>query len=76
MAPLSISALRRNLFGIIDEVIRTGVPAEIERNGHRVRIVLADRKSKLGNLSRRNCIPGDPDELIDLEVARWHEEDL
>jgi hypothetical protein len=39
MRPISLTALRSNLFKIIDEVIETG----------------------------------NPDELIDLKVAKWHE---
>ncbi|NVM25412.1 MAG: type II toxin-antitoxin system Phd/YefM family antitoxin [Desulfobacterales bacterium] len=75
MAPLSLTALRNNLFKIVDEVIRTGIPAEIERNGHRLKIVLEERKSKLDNLKPHDCIVGDPDELIKLKVAQWLETD-
>jgi len=75
MAPLSLTALRNNLFKIVDEVIRTGIPAEIERNGHRLEIVLEERKSKLDNLKPHDCIVGDPDELIKLKVAQWLETD-
>jgi len=32
-------------------------------------IVLEEKKSKFNNLKRRNCIDGDPDELIDLKVS-------
>jgi hypothetical protein len=74
MTPISLTALRSQLFKIVDRVIETGMPVEIERKGHKLKIVLDEKKSKLINLKRRNCIVGDPDELIDLKVGEWNEE--
>jgi hypothetical protein len=59
---------------VIDEAIRTGIPVEIERKGHRLKIVPEAAKSKLDNLKRHDCILGDPDDLVDIEVAAWQEE--
>ncbi len=73
MAPMSLTALRNQLFKVVDEVIKTGIPAEIERNGHKVKIVLEEKKSKLDNLKAHDCIIGDPDDLVDLKVAEWGE---
>ncbi len=73
MRPMSLTALRNNLFKIVDEVIKTGNPVELERKGHRLRIVMEAKKSKLNNLKHHDCIVGNPDELIDLKVAEWHE---
>jgi len=73
MAPISLTALRNKLFKVVDEVIQTGIPAEIDRNGRRLKIVLEEKKSKLNNLKPHDCIVGDPDELIQLKVARWDE---
>jgi hypothetical protein len=73
MRPISLTALRSNLFKIVDQVIETGNPVELERNGHRLKIVLEAKKSKLENLKPHDCIVGNPDELIDLKVAEWHE---
>ena len=33
MKKLSLTALRQNLFKVADEVLKTGQPVEIERNG-------------------------------------------
>ena len=74
MTPISITALRSQLFKIVDRIIETGIPVEIERKGHKLKIVLEEKKSKFDNLKRRNCIVGDPDELIGLEVGEWKEE--
>ena len=73
MRPISLTALRSNLFKIVDGVIETGNPVELERKGHRLKIVLEAKKSKLENLKPHDCIVGNPDELIDLKVAEWHE---
>jgi hypothetical protein len=73
MGPISLTALRNNLFKIVDEVIKTGNPVELERKGHRLKIVMEAKKSKLENLKPHDCIVGNPDELIDLKVAEWHE---
>jgi hypothetical protein len=73
MVPISLTALRNNIFKIVDEVIKTGNPVELERKGHRLKIVMEAKKSKLENLKPHDCIVGNPDELIDLKVAEWYE---
>jgi len=70
---MSLTALRNQLFKVVDGVIKTGIPAEIERNGHKLKIVLEEKKSKLDNLKPHDCIIGDPDDLVDLKVAEWGE---
>ena len=72
---ISLTALRQQLFNIVDQVIETGIPVEINRKGYTVKIVLDDQKSKLANLSPHDCIMGDPDELIDLPVHQWNRGD-
>jgi len=73
MTAMSLTALRGKLFKVVDEVIRTGIPAEIERKGQRVKIVLDVKKSKLDNLKVHDCIVGNPDDLVSLKVAPWNE---
>ncbi len=74
MEPLSLTALRSQLFKIVDGIIDTGIPIEIERKGKRLKIILEGKKSKFSNLKKRDCINGNPDELIDLKVSEWTEE--
>jgi len=71
---MSLTALRQQLFKVVDQVIATGIPVEIKRNGHIVKIVLEDKKSKLDNLVHHDCIVGDPEELIDLHLKQWNED--
>jgi hypothetical protein len=75
MRPISLTALRNNLFKIVDQVIQTGNPVLLERKGQRLKIILEEKKSKLDNLKSHNCITGDPDDLVHAEVGEWHETD-
>lgn len=74
MERLTLTALRQRLFRVVDQVIKTGIPIEIERKGHTLKIVLEGKKSKLRNLVRHKAIVGDPEELVGLEVGEWSEE--
>ncbi len=71
---MSLTALRQQLFKVVDQVIATGVPAEINRKGYIVKIVLDTKKSKLENLVSHDCIVGDPEELVNLSLHEWDEE--
>lgn len=73
MQPISLTALRNNLFKIVDQVIQTGNPVLLERKGQRLKIVLEEKKSKLENLKPHDCIIGNPDDLVQLKVGEWHE---
>jgi hypothetical protein len=64
MVLLSLVALRSNLLKIVDEIIKTSTPFEIERKGHRLRIVVEEKRSKLDDLKPHDCIVGDPNELV------------
>lgn len=72
---LTITGLRKQLFKVVDSVVETGIPVEIERNGHIVKIVLEEKKSKLSNLKKHACIVGDPESLIDIDPSIWEEVD-
>jgi hypothetical protein len=64
---LTASKLRENIYNILDSIIETGIPVEIERNGQMLRIVADRPKSKLDNLvSRPDFIAGDPHDIARL----------
>ena len=73
MRPISLTALRNNLFKIVDQVIQTGNPVLLERKGQKLKIILEEKKSKLENLKSHNCITGDPDDLVQAKVGEWNE---
>jgi antitoxin (DNA-binding transcriptional repressor) of toxin-antitoxin stability system len=68
---IKASALRENIYRILDEVLETGVPVEIERRGKILRIAPAETRSKLDNLRPRPYLLTDPEELVHLD---WSED--
>jgi prevent-host-death family protein len=50
---ITASRLRANVCKVVDEVLDTGTPAEIERRGRRLRIVPAESRGRLDRLVRR-----------------------
>jgi hypothetical protein len=68
---IKASALRENIYRLLDEVLETGVPIEIERRGKILRIASAEPRSKLDNLRPRPYLLTDPEELVHLD---WSEE--
>jgi hypothetical protein len=68
---IKASALRENIYRILDEVLETGVPVEIERRGKILKIAPTEGRSKLDNLRPRPYLLSDPEELVHLD---WSEE--
>lgn len=67
--PISLTELRGNLYQLIDQTIETGIPLELERKGHTLKIVLEKAPSKLNRLiSRPQTITNSEDDLI---LADW-----
>lgn len=69
----SISALRADLYKIIDRVLETGVPVEVVRRGRRVRIVPDTPHDKLARISEQpDLLTGDPDDLVHMDWSdQW-----
>ena len=68
MARYSISALRANLYRLLDRVLETGEPLEIERNGARLRIAPLVRPGRLERLRPHpGFLLGDPEEIVHLD---------
>ncbi len=70
------SKLRQNIYNLLDQVIETGIPLEIKRKGHKLKIVPAEPVSKLAHLKPDpECIFGDPEELVSITWDRdWKPE--
>jgi hypothetical protein len=68
------SKLRANIYRMLDEVLETGQPLEIERNGKTLVIAPKEEKSIWDRLPRREgFIVGDPDELIHVDwSSEWN----
>jgi len=65
---ITASRLRANIYRLLDQVLETGLPVEIERRGRRLKIVLAQPRSKLDNLEAHpDFVVGDPEELVHID---------
>ena len=71
---LTASRLRANVYRVLDQVLETGVPVEIERHGHRLRIVRAatqkQPRRKLARLKARRFLRCPPETLVHLDWSR------
>jgi len=72
---LTASKLRANVYRVLDQVLETGVPVEIERHGHRLRIVRAAAlkrlpRRKLARLKARRFLRCSPETLVHVDWSR------
>jgi hypothetical protein len=72
--PVSATQLRANVYRLLDEVLETGQPLEIQRNGKVLVIAPKETGSIWDRLPRREgAIVGDPDELIHVDwSSEWN----
>ena len=68
---IKASKLRENIYRILDQVLETGVPVEIERRGKVLKIVCEEPPSKLARLVPRDYLRGSPEDLVHLD---WSDE--
>ena len=72
MKKVTPTQLRANIYNLLDEVLRTGLPLEINKGDKKLRIVPVEQVDKLKNLiSRPESIQGDPDDLAEIN---WTDE--
>lgn len=71
---ISASKLRANVYRLLDEVLDSGRPLEIDRKGKVLVIAPKDEQSIWDRLPRREgYIVGDPDELIHMDwLSEWN----
>lgn len=69
---LTASKLREDIYRILDQVLATGEPVEIERNGRRLRITADEPPTRMSRLVRRDgVVIGDSVDLVRLD---WSDE--
>ncbi|MBD3375948.1 type II toxin-antitoxin system prevent-host-death family antitoxin [candidate division KSB1 bacterium] len=72
MKTISVTELRGNIYKLLDEVLETGIPLEVNKGGRKLKIIPAEKVDKLQNLVKRpHVIKGNPDELVDIS---WEKE--
>lgn len=64
---ITVSKLRENIYRILDEIARTGIAVEIDRNGHKLKILPEEPVNKLDNPIKRPYLTGAPDEIVHRE---------
>jgi hypothetical protein len=72
--PLTATRLRADLYRILDEILETGVPVEIERKGQRLRIEAVRPEDRLARLRPiPGLIIGDPEDLVHIDwSSEWN----
>jgi len=69
---MTASKLRQDIYRLLDQVLETGEPVIVERNGRRLRIIADEAPSRLGTLVRRpDVVIGDSADLVELD---WSDE--
>jgi hypothetical protein len=67
MKKVTPTQLRSDIYNLLDEVLKTGLPLEIKKGNKKLRIVPVDQVDKLKDLiSRPDAIQGDPDDLVNI----------
>ena len=68
---ISVSKLRDNIYSILDNVLESGIPVEVMRKGRLLRITPEKPKSKLSRLRKRDCIVGNPEDLVHIDWLEY-----
>lgn len=72
MTTITASKLRQDIYRILDEILKTGIPLEIHRKGQRLRLSPVEPKSKLARLEPHpDFLTGDPEDIVHLD---WSDE--
>ena len=64
---LSATKLRQNLYSILDRVLETGVPVQVERNGRLLIIEPQEKRSKWDRLEEHDIVKGDPEDIVHVD---------
>jgi hypothetical protein len=70
---VTASALRGNIYKLLDRILESGKPLEIERKGKRLQIISEKPESKLSRLTKHACMQGDPESIVHTDWSdEWH----
>jgi hypothetical protein len=65
---VTASQLRQDIYRLLDQVLSTGEPLEIERKGRTLRLVPDEPAGRLSRIQTHpGAINGDPEELVSLD---------
>jgi hypothetical protein len=75
---ISVTELRANIYNIVDDVLRTGQPVDIERGGKKLRIMpISNEAAVTGKLNkliaRPEAITGSPEDFTHIDWSHeWN----
>ena len=75
---VTASKLREDIYNILDGILETGEPVEIERKGRVLRIIAEPLPgSRLSRIKYRpGLITGDPEDLVEIDWStEWNADD-
>jgi len=67
---VTVTRLRQNIYKLLDQVAKTGIPIEINRNGNTLKIIKTEEYSKLKNLKKRDVFNCNPEDIITMDWLR------
>ncbi len=67
---LTVTRLRENIYKILDQVLESGIPVEINRKGKTLTIMPPEKPDKLKNLRKHKILNCDPDEIIHMDWSK------
>jgi hypothetical protein len=67
MKSITPTQLRKNFYNLLDEVINTGIPLQINRDGKILQITPVEKINKLDKLiSRPDVMTGNADDIVNI----------
>lgn len=73
---IKASNLRADIFHLLDNVLESGRPLEIERKGRVLQIIPKVKTSRLKRLAKHNCIICNPDDIVHIDWKKEWNNDL
>jgi hypothetical protein len=71
---VTASKLRSDIYNILDETLKTGIPVEVVRKGRILKIVPETKPDKLSRLKKRDYFVGDSDDVLRIDwLKEWNE---
>ncbi|MEM7126975.1 MAG: type II toxin-antitoxin system prevent-host-death family antitoxin [Chloroflexota bacterium] len=68
MKTITVTELRSNIYNLLEEILTTGIPLEINKGGRKLRISPVEPVDKFANMVYRpDVINGNPDDLVHIE---------
>ena len=67
MMIMNASKLRANIYNVLDKVLETGIPVEIQRRGKTLKIMPTSPKSKFANLKKHDILTVPPDDIVHMD---------